>query len=311
MIPLIITISIIAFLIVLFWLAIILLYLFVYHSPRIGQISDSNLIASKNYQRYTDKMKTLINKLMARPYEDVYISSFDKTRLHARFYERKATNKVAILCHGYRGTAYRDFCGGANEILDMGYNLLLIDERAHGLSKGHSITFGIKESKDLLCWIDYIKERLGADIDLLLVGVSMGGHTVLSVSDKVDKDVKIIADSPYSSPKAILVNSIKVAKLPVWLFYPLLNISAIIFTHKNMSKTSAYDSIRNSDNKILIIHGDRDEVVPYTDSQKLAASFPDKIQYELFPNATHGESYLEDTLRYQQIIAKFINYEEK
>ena len=124
----------------LFFLAVFLLYRFIFYSPRKGQLNDFNLQDSQNYRGYEERIKKLITDLMNRPCEDIYIQSFDKLKLHARLFENEKSNKVAILCHGYRGTAYRDFCGGATEMLELGYNVILIDQRAHGLSEGHSIT---------------------------------------------------------------------------------------------------------------------------------------------------------------------------
>ena len=76
----------------------------------------------------------------------------------------------------------------------------------------------------------------------------------------------------------------------VFIFYPLLNLTSHIFAHESLNKTSAYNSIKNSDNKILIMHGDKDHVIPYTISKKLADTYPHKIRYEVFKNADHGAS---------------------
>ena len=251
-------------------------------------------------------MKENILSFMAKPYEDVYTESLDKLKLHARFYDNKESNKIAILLHGYKGTAYRDFNCISKIIFKEGYKVLMIDQRAHGNSQGHVITFGVRETKDLLSWIDYVKARFN-NIEILLVGVSMGGHTILNAADKIDKDIKIIADCPYSSPKAILSNTIRSVHLPVWLFYPLLNLTCHIFGHESLNKTSAYATIKNSDNKILIIHGDKDHVIPYTDSKKLADTYPNKIRYEVFKNADHGISALVDFDRYQRVVKEFLD----
>ena len=57
--------------------------------------------------------------------------------------------------HGYKGTANRDFSGGAKLMIDSGYNVILADQRGHMLSEGHQITFGIKEKRDTKSWIDF------------------------------------------------------------------------------------------------------------------------------------------------------------
>ena len=298
--------SILGFILILFFILLLGLYIFTFYSPKKGQSDDFNLEAPL-YEGHRDEVIPLIEGIKKEPYEDVYIDSFDKLRLHARLYDQKS-DTVAILCHGYRGTAYRDFSGGAREVLHLGYNVILIDERAHGASKGHSITFGIRETKDVIKWVEYARNRFGKDIKIVLIGISMGGATVLMCADKIEGDVKIIADCPFSAPNIMLKETIKSMRLSPSFFYPILNLSALIFTHTNMNKLSAYDAVNNTNHPILIIHGDHDQVVPHHISEDLYKKHPDKIQYELFPGANHGMSYLVDKPRYQQLIKDFLSH---
>ena len=302
---LIIILAILGGLIVLLFLGLLGLYLFTFYSPQKGQ-SDHYNLSSPIYRGMEEQVKPLIDNIVKIPYEDAYITSFDKLRLHARIYVQPNSKKVAVLCHGYRGTPYRDFSGGAVEVLNLGYNVVLIDERAHGMSKGHSITFGVREVKDAIDWVKYARDRFGEDSELALIGISMGGNVVLTASDKIGK-AKIIADCPFSSPKIMLKETIRQMKLPVKIFYPLVNLASIIFTHTNLNKVSAYDSIKNTTNKILIIHGDSDMVVPHFISEDLFRTYPNKIQYELFKGANHGMSYLVDKPRYQKVIRDFLD----
>ena len=301
---LIVILAVLGGLIVLLFIGLLGLYLYSFYSPKKGQ-SDHYNLNSPIYRGMEEQVKPLIDSIIAIPYEDAYITSFDKLKLHARVYLKENSKKVAVLCHGYRGTPYRDFSGGAVEVLKLGYNVILIDERAHGLSQGHSITFGVRETRDAIDWVKYARNRFGEDIDLALIGISMGGAVVLMAADKVGK-AKIIADCPFSAPKVILQQTVKELGLPVPIFYPLVNLSSIIFTHTNLNKLSAYDSIKNTTNKILIIHGGSDSVVPNWISNDLYQEYPDKIQYELFEGADHGMSYLVDKPRYQHIIREFL-----
>ena len=291
-------------LIVLLFIGLLGLYFVNFYSPKKWQLDDFNLTGAF-YRGMKDRVIPLIQSIKEIPFEDAYITSFDKLKLHAKVYLNPNTKKVAVLCHGYRGTPYRDFSGGAVEVLKLGYNVILIDERAHGQSSGHSITFGVRETKDAISWVNYARERFGEDIDLALIGISMGGAVVLMAADKVGK-AKIIADCPYSAPKIVLQQTIKTLGLPIPIFYPLVNLTSILFCHTNLSKASAYDSISETDNKILIIHGDSDSVVPNWISNDLYLDFPDKIQYELFKGADHGMSYLVDKPRYQKIVKDFL-----
>ena len=303
---LIVILSVLGGLLILLFIALLSLYLFTFQSPKKWQSNDFNL-NGPFYRGMEEQVIPLINSIRAIKYdEDIYITSFDKLKLHARLYLNPSSNKVAIMCHGYRGTPCRDFSGGAVEMIKLGYNVILIDERAHGQSQGYSITFGVRETKDVVGWVNYARNRFGENIELVLVGISMGGATVLMSADKVGK-AKIITDCPYSSPKIMLQQTIRAMGLPVRIFYPLVNLSSILFAHTNLNKISPYDSIKNTTNPVLIIHGGSDSVVPNWISNDLYLEYPDKIQYELFPGADHGMSYLIDKTRYQKVIVDFLN----
>jgi len=297
--------SIFGFLIIFTFFLCLGLYLYTFYSPKKFQ-SDDYKLDNQIYGGHQDTVKSMIAAIKAVPYEDIYVTSFDKLKLHAKLYDQKS-DTVAILCHGYRGTPYRDFSGGAMEALNFGYNVILIDERAHCDSKGHSITFGVREQKDVLSWVKYARDRFGQDIKIVLIGISMGGATVLMAMDKVEGNVKVIADCPFTSPANMIKTVIRKLKLPVWLFYPLVNLSLLIFAHTSLNKGSAEESVSKTNHPILIIHGDKDTVVPYTMSEELYKKHPDKIRYELFPGADHGMSYIVDKPRYQRILKEFLS----
>ena len=296
--------SVLLFLLVLFFLALFFVYRFTFYSPIKGQEDDLAQLDGPLFKQYKDILIPLVDAFKSKPYEDLYCESFDKLKLHARYFEVKDSKKIALMFHGYRGTVYRDFCAASKIFMDLGYSIIVVDHRAHGLSQGHSITFGVRESKDLLTWYNFAKEKYGADKEFILVGISMGGATVLLSAHKVD-NVKLLVDCPFVVPKDILCESLKSLKLSPKL-YPLVNLSSIIFGHTNMNKVSAYDSVKNTNNKILIVHGDSDQVVPHYLSQALYEAYPDKIQYELFKGANHGSSYMVDTERYKKVVREFL-----
>ena len=294
-------------LLLIFFIALIFLHHSTFYSPLKEQNDNFLLTESTKALGITDMVFGLINSLLEVPYEDVYIKSYDKLKLHARVYENKNSNKLVIMFHGYRGTAVRDFSGGARLMIDQGYNVILVDERAHGKSEGHNITFGNREKKDVISWVEYGKQRFGEDKELILVGISMGADTILFASKYIPGTAKLICDCPYTTEKEIMKQSIKNMKLPVWLFYPIVNLSSILFSHASLNKDDAHKNVKECSHKILIIHGDADTIVPYQFSEKLYLENKDKIQYELFPNTQHGVAFVTDTPRYKKIVIDFIN----
>jgi ABC-type multidrug transport system fused ATPase/permease subunit len=133
----------------------------------------------EGFEPFTPKIHSMIRKLLPIPYEDVYIKSRDRLKLHARYYHKVDGAPIIIKVHGYNGCPLRDFCGGGVEHLDKVYNVLLIDQRAHEYSEGKSTTFGIKEKYDVCDWAKYLVKRFGKDTKIVIYGISMGAATVL------------------------------------------------------------------------------------------------------------------------------------
>ena len=291
---------------IILFISLFIIYRYIFYSPAKGQNEDFYSIdTAPQYQKYIEQIKTMISEMSSIPYEDVVCMSYDFKKLHGRLYRNEKSNKIAICFHGYRGTPNRDFSGGGKALIDLGLNVLLIEERAHCKSESHSITFGHKEKRDVLSWITLVKQMFGENIEIYLFGISMGASTVLFASEYLDERIKICADCPYSTQKEILQEGIAKMKLPKQLLYPFVVMSSFIFAHTKLNDDASI-AVRNSKCKILIIHGTNDSVVPHKFSERIFIENPDKVQYEKFENADHGLSFLEDQKRYESIIKKWI-----
>ena len=143
-------IIVIILIIELFLLISYITYRKIFYSPYKEQNDIYNIPKEEQYNEKKDYMITLIKELDEREYEDVFIRSYDGLVLHGKYYFVKKDAPLDIGFHGYRATSIRDFCGGAAISKELEHNLLLVDQRAHGLSEGHTITFGIKEKYDVL-----------------------------------------------------------------------------------------------------------------------------------------------------------------
>lgn len=261
----------------------------------------------EKYDRHRQEMRRLYQNLKDRPCEYVTVMSHDGLTLSGRYYHVKDGAPLDIGFHGYRSSPMRDFSGGSEMSLRMEHNLLLVDQRAHGKSQGRTIAFGIQERLDLLKWVEYAIERFGPDVKILLYGVSMGGATVLMASElPLPGNVKgIIADCPYASPIEIILHVGKKRPIPTWLIRPFAILGAKIFGGFDLTETDARRAVSHSKIPILIIHGEADGFVPEQMSD-VVRSNPDMVKRYTFPNADHGISYLEDPVRYEKIVAEFV-----
>ena len=263
---------------------------------------------SKVYDPYRVEMRRLFHQLQERDCEYVSIESYDGLILSGRYYHVADGAPLDIGFHGYRSSPLTDFSGGSELSFRMGHNLLLVDQRAHGKSQGRTITFGIKERKDLLQWVRYAVDRFGENVQILLYGISMGGATVLMASElDLPGNVKgIIADCPYSSPMDIILHAGNEMPIPNWMIRPFVKMGAWIYGGFLIEEADAARAVKKAKVPILILHGESDSFVPQEMSDVVSAN-PEHITRYTFPNANHGLSFLEDMPRYHAIVADFVN----
>ena len=283
-------------------------YWIAFHSPNKTQNNIHNIPGDEQYAPHKERMLHMIDALDARPCEWVSILSDDGLRLVGRYYHTADGAPLDIGFHGYRGNAVRDFCGGVNISFSLGHNVLLVDQRAQGKSEGHTMTFGIKERYDCLHWIAYANKRFGENTEITLYGVSMGAATVLMASGlELPGNVRrVIADSPYSSPRKIIETVCGYLHIPPKLAYPVISFGALLFGRFRLSDETAAGAVRRARIPILIIHGEDDRFVPCEMSEEIAFANPRLVHRETFPLAGHGISYLQDKKRYEEIVREFM-----
>lgn len=279
---------------------------FYYRAPK--QIDMHSFTFVKNGDKVEAVVGKDIDRLANAPCEVVRIKSYDGLTLTGRYYHVEDGAPLRILFHGYKGAAVRDMSGGFTIAMKRRHNVLLVDQRAHGDSEGRVISFGIKERHDVLSWVLYANGRFGSDVPIILSGVSMGGATVLhALSLDLPENVKgVISDCPYSSPEQIIYKTCKEMGYPPRLAMPLIKLGARLYGGFRL-EGSAVEAVRSAKIPCLLIHGEADDFIPYKMSEEIMQAYGGECRLELFPNATHGLSYVEDPVRYDKIEEEFVN----
>ena len=80
------------------------------------------------------------NKIKSMKHEEVFIKSYDDLLLHATFVQSSFfSRKVLIAVHGYNSFGMFDMSSVVPFYRGMGYNVIIVDDRAHGKSEGKYI----------------------------------------------------------------------------------------------------------------------------------------------------------------------------
>lgn len=279
------------------------------HAP--VAIDDYTIPEGEIYEPYRDVMVNWMKEVRAMPHEDFYITSFDGLKLHGRYFEYAPGAPIELMVHGYRGNGDRDLCGGVQRCFAMGRSSLVIDQRCSGESGGKVITFGIREYRDCLAWVQFMAQHFGEDAKIILTGISMGASTVLmAAGNPLPRQVKgVLADCGFSCSRDIIRKVIRQLKLPLWPVYPLIRLGARLYGRFDPESYSAVDAVKKATIPVIFFHGKDDAFVPYEMSKENYEACASRKELVVIPGAGHGLSYLADPEGYLKALGEFFGPE--
>ena len=270
-------------------------YRVTFFSPKRKIQSDDTieLPNGKTYIPFHTSMKYWSQQVQALPHQNVEITSFDGLTLRGKYYEFAPDAPIELMFHGYRGNAKRDMSGGVLRCFQLGHSALIVDQRGSGLSDGHVISFGINEHRDCLSWLDFMVQRFGSDVKIILTGVSMGAATVLTAADKPlpSNVIGILADCGYTSAKEIIYKVMRQIHVSPTLLYPFIRLGARLFGHFSLEETSPIQAMQNCTVPVIFFHGESDDYVPCEMSRKNYEACTARKMLVTIPDAGHCLCY--------------------
>ena len=241
-------------------------------------------------------------EMRSLPHEARTIVSRDGLRLYGEYYRCEHPERVVLCAHGYRGTAEGDFCDKIHFLREACCDLLLIHQRACGNSEGDAITFGARESQDILEWL----KTLETDLPVYLYGISLGASSVLLCADRAERIAGIIADCGFSSMHAILAYLGKRwMRLPAFPFLNILDGFCRVRAHFAMREAEVTEALRNTEVPVLFFHGTEDAFVPADNSVRNYEACASAKKLILTEKAGHNGSHLADPETYEREILHF------
>ena len=270
---------------------------------RTGSPVFNRLSEKKNHIRdYILYRDSAAERLRAAPQERITIRSDRGEELRGFFLPcgEKPAGKIAFLIHGYRS----DHAEAAGMFLDYyhsrGFDLFCCDHTASGESGGHIIGYDCFESADCLKWLDCLIGRFGSRVQIVLHGFSMGGATVLKMSDRVPENVRfIVSDSGYINVGGLLSARLGLMAIPLRL------INRVVAGY-DIGDTDVRPNLSRTHTPILFVHGAEDRTVPFAACQELYALCPTEKDFLFVPGARHVESMYVSPDAYMAKLDSFI-----
>lgn len=269
---------------------------------------DEKAVASTPYAQFYPFIVATDHWLKARQPQPVCTVAEDGVNLHGLWIPANNSCGTILMAHGYRSTMLLDFHLPFQLFHRLGFDILVPQQRTHGKSGGKYITFGIKESSDMQCWIRFHNENLSQK-PMILYGISMGASTMLYLADRIlPANVRgIVADCPFTSPRDIITHVYRsVLHVPPVLSVWAAGVFARIFAGVSLRDCDTRISLAHSRLPVLLIHGSADTFVPSRMSQEAYNACSAKKDLLIVENADHGLSYLIDGVSYAAHVIDFL-----
>lgn len=142
--------------------------------------------------------KRPLNHFPAHRYQTFHTKTSDGILLEGWYVPKENARGTVILFHGHSGNKSGVVTEG-EAFYNFGYNVCMVDFRAHGNSVGNICTIGYNESSDVKAVYDYVASK--GEKNIILYGISLGAAAITkAISDYKDiHPAKLILEMPFGS----------------------------------------------------------------------------------------------------------------
>lgn len=212
----------------------------------------------------------------------VTLRTKDGLKLHSWYKPARAGQPTLLYLHGNAG----DISGRmplARRLMDAGLGMLLLEYRGYGGNKGYPTEKGLYE--DARAGLRFLHEQGIQSKDIVVYGESLGSGVALAIATETSF-CAIVLQSPYTSLSEL-----------ARFHYPWVLI-------KPKDRFDSSEKIRSVHAPLLILHGLRDEIVPYFLGETLfqKANEPKKML-----SFSEGHNDLWDAPNFSKNVLEFIN----
>jgi hypothetical protein len=241
----------------------------------------------KEFIFHPDRVIAATPESVGLAFEDVDFKTADGVRLNGWFVPGTGP-EVMIWFHGNAGNISHRVDNLRQFHDELGLSVFIFDYREYGRSEGSISEEGTYRDADAA--LDYVKSRTGLPAArIIYFGRSLGAAVAVELALKAPPRA-LILESPMTSIRDMARKVM-----------PYLPVGFLIRTeYDSLSK------IRKIYLPLLILHGDRDEVVPFEQGRRLfEAANPPKEFYTIH-GASHNNTYLAGGKPYWEAWRKFL-----
>lgn len=251
----------------------------------------------------------------AEPFKDnkieVHIEN-DGFNLYGEFFDFGSDRCVLILPGRCESLVYSYYF--AEPYYKAGLNVLVVDTRCHGKSDGVYNTIGVKESDDVIAWINYVAEKFNQK-EFYIHGICIGTSAGLFAMAKSNCPTclkGLITEGCFVSFRETFKRHMMAEKRPL---FPVLDTVMLLInkhTGTNVYKDKPISVIKKikPEHRLLFLYGEKDIFsIPKKSIQLFNAACSKDKKLVWFKEGGHSHLRINNTKKYDETIVEFLKNE--
>jgi fermentation-respiration switch protein FrsA (DUF1100 family) len=224
---------------------------------------------------------------MGLAHQELSLRAEDGVRLHGWFLPVKDSRGSVLVSHGNAGNISHRLDRALLIQSRLRRDVLLFDYRGYGRSEGSPDEPGTyRDARAAYAWL---REHGQAAERIVIFGESLGSAVALELA--------------LSNPARALVLESPFTSIPdmARAVYPFLPVWPLVRTrYDNLAKVPRLRM------PLLVLHGDRDDVVPFAQGRRVFEAAPEPKRFFAIPGAHHNDTYLVGGEAYWRAVANFL-----
>jgi alpha-beta hydrolase superfamily lysophospholipase len=223
------------------------------------------------------------------PYQNITLHTSDNIPIDGWYSNTDSVKSCVIFLHGLSANKSM-LLGEAEKFREWGYNILMIDLRAHGKSGGNTTTFGVEETDEAQKAFDFAKTK--GNQKIIVYGVSMGAViTLKAIKEHLINPTAIIVDAPFANMHDHFKSRARVLGFPAEPFGSLVTMWVGVERGYNGFKHDASAYAKAVNCPVLLEWGEKDRYVSRNEIESIYKSLgTSNKRLAIYPNTDH-ESY--------------------
>src|SRR6476661_2014001 len=236
--------------------------------------------------------------------EPVTFASDSGATVHGWWCPVRNANGTVLLLPGIRANRLR-MVERARFLRRAGYSILLIDFQATGETQGDHITFGWKETRDVLAAIDFIRQA-DATVPVAIIGSSLGGVAALLATPPLKVDA-LVLEEVYPTIEIATHNRMENYLGALGRFMtPVLLTQLQWRLGVSASQLRPVDHISSVECPMLIMGGEKDRNTRPSDTRMLVERARSPQDVWFVPNAGHVDLHRAAREQYESRVLAFL-----